>query len=183
MSVPSETNSSNLSGKYILVRSSPTPRLIRTHCPPQNKSLSDDTDTILMLQGISWFTRKAIALASLYVTLDHKQVDGVETLINQQELTGGVGSATETRPLDWQEREVSDRLFGDVITKSRRAMIADLEPAYLKEGWEPYSVEHGVINTHGQSDTPKSGRTWVAEQVHPFFTLCAAPLTLLLLGL
>ena len=46
-------------------------------------------------------TRKAIALATLYVNLDHKtEEDGVETLINHQELTGGLGSSTETRPLD-----------------------------------------------------------------------------------
>ncbi|KAI0697123.1 hypothetical protein BC835DRAFT_1339158 [Cytidiella melzeri] len=148
MAVPPETTSLNLTGKYLL-----------------NKSLSDDTDGILTLQGVGWMTRKAISLASLYVTLDHKTVDGVETIINSQELTGGVGSVTETRPLDWQDREVSDQLFGDVVTKSRRAKASDLEPAYLKEDWSDHSLQNGVINTVGHSDTPKSGKTWIAEQV------------------
>ncbi|KAI0348516.1 hypothetical protein BDW22DRAFT_97973 [Trametopsis cervina] len=148
MSVPAETNSLNLSGKYIL-----------------NKSLSDDTDEILRLQGISWFTRRAIALASLYVTLTHATEEGVETIIHAQELSGGVGSSSDKRILDWQEREVADKLFGDVVTKSRRATAADLEPAFLKEGWSEHSLQNGVVNTHGHSDTPKSGTTWIADQV------------------
>ncbi|KAI0094779.1 hypothetical protein BDY19DRAFT_42313 [Irpex rosettiformis] len=149
MAVPAETTSSKLTGKYFL-----------------NKSLSDDTDNILALQGVSWMTRKAIALATLYVTLTHTAEEGeVELLVNHQELTGGLGSSTETRPLDWREREVSDKLFGDIITKTRRAKAPDLEHDYLKEGWTEHSLEYGVINTVGHSDTPKSGMTWVAEQI------------------
>ncbi len=110
-------------------------------------------------------TRKAIALATLYVTLTHSTENGVETLINHQELTGGLGSGTETRPLDWQDREVQDKLFGDIVTKSRRAQAADLEHEFLKTDWTEHSLQHGVINTIGHSDTPKSGKTWVAEQV------------------
>ena len=60
---------------------------------------------------------------------------------------------------------MSDKLFGDIVTKTRRAKASDLEHDFLKEGWSAHSVEHGVINTIGHSDTPKSGKTWVAEQV------------------
>ena len=33
----------------------------------QNKSLSDDIDALLALQGLSWFTRKAIGFATVVV--------------------------------------------------------------------------------------------------------------------
>ena len=33
----------------------------------QNKTISDDVDALLALQGIGWLTRKAIALATVVV--------------------------------------------------------------------------------------------------------------------
>lgn len=110
-------------------------------------------------------TRKLIRMATLYVTITHTTEDGVETIINAQQLSGGLGQNQENRPLDWQEREVEDKLFGSIVTKSRRAKQSDLEHDFLREGWSEHSVEHGVINTQGQSNTPKSGTTWIAEQV------------------
>jgi hypothetical protein len=62
-------------------------------------------------------------------------------------------------------------------------MLADLEPAYLREGWERYSIEHGAVYIRDRNDTSESGMTWVAEQVRPFFTLRAATSTVLSLDL
>jgi len=34
----------------------------------QNKTIADDADKVLALQGVSWFTRKAIRLATVVVS-------------------------------------------------------------------------------------------------------------------
>lgn len=55
-----------------------------------------------MLQGIGWFTRKAIGLAT--ITLDVKQYrddEGVEHIDIVQTATGGIKGTTENRTLDW----------------------------------------------------------------------------------
>ena len=62
-------------------------------------------------------TRKAIALATLHVTLKHTTENGVETVTAEQALTGGVGANTEVRPLDWEEREIDDKIFSVVLVK------------------------------------------------------------------
>lgn len=55
-----------------------------------------------MLQGVSWFTRKAIRFST--ITLDIKQYrddDGVEHIDIDQTATGGIKGTTENRTLDW----------------------------------------------------------------------------------
>jgi hypothetical protein len=52
-----------------------------------------------------------------------------------------------------------------IVGKSRRLPVDDIENEFLKTGWLPDTVEHGTINAHAISDTAKSGREWVAEQV------------------
>lgn len=110
-------------------------------------------------------TRTIIARATLYLTITHRTEDGVETITIDQVLSGGVGSSSETRVLDWQDREVDDKVFGPVVTKTRRAKVEDLENDFLKEGWPDAVKEDGLIHTSGRSDTAKSGKTWVAEMV------------------
>ncbi|GJE87613.1 hypothetical protein PsYK624_036960 [Phanerochaete sordida] len=146
MAVPAEMTTLNISGKYY-----------------QNKAQSDDTDEILRLQGVSWMTRTIIRNATLYLTINHRTEDGVELITVDQVLSGGVGSSTETRTLDWSEREVDDKVYGPIVTKTRRAKLDELDRDYLKEDWPEDVKEHGVIHTSGHSDTPKSGRTWIAE--------------------
>ena len=69
------------------------------------------------------------------------------------------------RPLDWQEREVEDKLFGSVVTKTKRAKADELEHDFLRQGWSQDSLDNGVIYSSGHSNTPKSGKTWVADIV------------------
>ncbi|THG98368.1 hypothetical protein EW026_g3797 [Hermanssonia centrifuga] len=146
MAVPPNTTTLNLSGKYF-----------------QNKTLSDDTDEILRLQGVSWFTRRIIKYATLYLTINHRTEEGIEKITVEQVLSGGAGSSTDDRILDWEERPVDDQLFGPMLTKTRRLNLEDIEKDWLKNGWADTTKEHGTINTYGQSDTAKSGRTWVAD--------------------
>jgi hypothetical protein len=86
-----------------------------TRCSIQNKSLSDDSDEILQLQGVGWFMRQAIAFATitLYVK-QYKDEGGIEHIDIRQVLTGGIEGTEENRALNWTERSHKDRIFGDV---------------------------------------------------------------------
>jgi ATP-dependent protease ClpP protease subunit len=106
-----------------------------------------------------------IQQAMLYQTITHRNEDSVETIVVDQVLSGGFGSAMEIRALDWQEREVSDRVYGPLITKTRRVKPEDLDNEWLKQGWLDAAKDHGLIQTVGRSDTAKSGKTWTAEVV------------------
>ncbi|TCD62776.1 hypothetical protein EIP91_006420 [Steccherinum ochraceum] len=152
MAVPESMTTLDISGEFIM-----------------DKTLSDDSDEILRLQGVSWFTRRAISMATVYLTIKHdKTAEGVEHIVIDQVLTGGLGGSTEERTLDWQERETSQPLFGPVLGRSRRIKLEELEDEYLKNGWLPDVTEHGAIQAIAQSDTAKSGRVWYSEQVFGF---------------
>lgn len=112
---------------------------------------------------MSWYIRKVIQWATLYVTVTHRTEDGIEKITVEQVLSGGAGASTEERILDWEERPVDDKVFGPLITKTRRIKLEDLENEYLRNGF--IDDGNGVIETHGVSDTPKSGNTWEAETV------------------
>jgi hypothetical protein len=135
--------------------------------------MSDDTDEILRLQGVSWFTRRAIALSTITLYVRHyKGDDDIERIDIDQTLTGIPGTS-ENRILDWKLKEHDDYLFGPVVGKSRRANVDEIENEFLREGWLPDTVRDGVINSYVKSDTPKSNTSWIAEQVcQPFQHAC-----------
>ncbi|GBE78259.1 hypothetical protein SCP_0111420 [Sparassis crispa] len=148
MAAPPEVTILDLSGKYMM-----------------NKSFSDDTDEILRLQGVGWWTRKAIQMSNLYLSCKHYKDDkDVEHIDIGQTLSGGVSGTTENRILDWVERPNEDNVFGAVKSKSKRIRVEDIENEFLKEGWLDDTKEHGAVLTIATSDTEKSGMSWVAEQ-------------------
>ncbi|KAI0800864.1 hypothetical protein C8Q74DRAFT_450529 [Fomes fomentarius] len=154
MAAPAEMTSRDISGKFTM-----------------NKTLSDDSDEILRLQGVSWFTRKAISLATIYVTIKHyKDENGVEHIEADQTLTGGIKGTNEHRILDWTERTHEDHVFGPVLSKSRRVKLEEVEREWLKKDWLlDESLPDGlIIYTTAKSDTEKSGTTWTSEQVWGF---------------
>ncbi|RPD64978.1 hypothetical protein L226DRAFT_541575 [Lentinus tigrinus ALCF2SS1-7] len=156
MAVPAEMTTRDISGKFIM-----------------NKDLSDDSDEILRLQGVGWFTRKAIGMATLYLDVKHyKEDDGIEHIDVAQTITGGIKGTNEHRILDWTEREHEDHIFGAVLSKSRRVTLDDVEREWLKRDWLDESFADGhIIYTCAKSDTAKSGRTWSSEQVWGFETV------------
>jgi len=101
-----------------------------------NKTISDDTDPVLALQGAGWLTRKAIAYATITLHIkqyvDDKNVSHIDI---DQTLTGGVKGTSEARELDWVDRDHEDHLFGKVTGKSRWVKLEDIEDPYMKEGW------------------------------------------------
>ncbi|KAG1757738.1 hypothetical protein EDB19DRAFT_1623409 [Suillus lakei] len=152
MAAPPEVTTKNLTGKYIM-----------------NKTLSDDSDDILKLQGVSWFKRRAISMFTLTLVVNHYADEaGVEHIDIQQTLSGGISGTNEARILDWEERSQSDDVFGAVIGQSKRVKAEEVEDEFLKSGWTEDAVEDGLVLTVARSDTPKSGMEWRAEQTWGF---------------
>ncbi|KAF8167759.1 LCCL domain-containing protein [Crassisporium funariophilum] len=148
MAVPADLTILDISGKYVM-----------------NKSLTDPrTDTILALQGVGWLKRKAISYGTVTLSVKHYKEDDVECIDIDQTITGGIPGTSETRRLIWTERELEDGVFGFVIGKSRRIKVDELDIEFLKEGWTADTLEHGVVQSYVESDTPKSGTTWIANQ-------------------
>ncbi|KAL4988022.1 hypothetical protein BDW68DRAFT_177353 [Aspergillus falconensis] len=90
-----------------------------------DKPVSNNMDGILKLQGVSWLSRKAISAATLTLNftsgVEPSQSSGEPTvhLTMRQTLTGGIGASTEERIMDWVERERSNHIYGDVLSRSR----------------------------------------------------------------
>ncbi|KAL4739917.1 hypothetical protein BDV11DRAFT_107108 [Aspergillus similis] len=90
-----------------------------------DKSVSDSMDGILKLQGVGWLTRKGISAASITLqftsSVEPSPSSGDPTvhLTMRQTLTGGIGASTEERITDWVERERSNHIYGDVLSRSR----------------------------------------------------------------
>ncbi|KAA6416016.1 MAG: hypothetical protein FRX48_00735 [Lasallia pustulata] len=130
-----------------------------------NKTLSDDTDRILQMQGVGWWLRKAIALATVTLTIkQYVSADGLTHIDIEQRATGGISGTTEKRTLDWAYRDHKDGIFGAVKGKSRWVKLADVEDdnEFLKKGW----LEEG--DEHVQSYVESVGNGWTADQIWGF---------------
>jgi len=107
MAAPPEITCTNLSGKFVM-----------------NKSLSDDIDPMLKLQGLSWITRTAISLATVVLTIKEYNQDG-QWHIDITSVASGLSTTQENRTLDWQQREHKDKIFGNCEGKSRMWKTGD----------------------------------------------------------
>jgi len=147
MAAPPEVTIKDLSGEWVM-----------------NKSLSDDTEPVLALQGIGWLTRKAIGLAT--ITLHTKQYDdeGVTHIDIDQTATGGIKGTTELRTLDWTYRDHTDHIFGELKGRNRWTKIDNPEilDDFLKEDW--LDADGDFVQTF--VDNEKSG--WTGEQIWGF---------------
>ncbi|KAJ5659692.1 hypothetical protein N7507_006143 [Penicillium longicatenatum] len=105
MAAPANVTIKNLNGQWVM-----------------DANMSDPTDPILTLQGVSWFLRKALPYAT--VTLHVKEyADSENPLVYHididQIITGGITGTKESRTLDWEERSHVDTIFGTVHGRSR----------------------------------------------------------------
>jgi hypothetical protein len=104
MAAPPESSCRNLTGKFVL-----------------NKTISDDIDALLTLQGIGWWTRKAIGLATVVLTIKEYTKEGL-IHIDITQVASGLSTTQEDRILNWTEILHDDKIFGQVRGKSRIAM-------------------------------------------------------------
>ncbi|KAL4814798.1 hypothetical protein BDW67DRAFT_165216 [Aspergillus spinulosporus] len=90
-----------------------------------DRTISDPTDPILAMQGLSWFMRTTLAWVT--ITLNTKQYQDAENPDDKtiqhidvdNIVTGGVQGTSEARVTDWKKREHSDTIFGRVEGQSR----------------------------------------------------------------
>ncbi|KAH8691467.1 hypothetical protein BGW36DRAFT_53363 [Talaromyces proteolyticus] len=109
MAAPSQINVRNLKGNWIM-----------------DKNLSDDTDPVLKLQGVGWLVRKGIGMSTVNMEfIQSTEVDPetskpfIQLIANQTAVGGSNVGTSETRIMDWMEREHSDFIFGDVTIRCR----------------------------------------------------------------
>lgn len=107
----------------------------------------------------------AIRYGTVTLAVKHYKDDAIEHIDINQTITGGIPGTRETRTLTWKERENYDHVFGYVIGRSRRVSIDQLDVVFLKEGWTADTIQHGLVQSYAESDTPKSGTSWIANQV------------------
>jgi hypothetical protein len=62
------------------------------------------------------------------------------------------------------DRPHSDHIFGDVVGKTRRIKPLGLSDKWLQEGWDPTTIENGLIDSLVRSE----GGGWTANQVWGF---------------
>ncbi|KIN07328.1 hypothetical protein OIDMADRAFT_185826 [Oidiodendron maius Zn] len=135
-----------------------------------NKTLSDDPDPVLALQGVSWITRSLISLATVYLNVkQYKDDAGVVHIDIDQVTTGGLQGTTELRTLDWEKREHEDHIFGKLHGQTRFINTDAIEDAYLKEGWLEGDEEKGGPEgeLHIQSHV-EAVAGWTADMIWGF---------------
>ncbi|KAJ5570031.1 uncharacterized protein N7459_009461 [Penicillium hispanicum] len=105
MAAPADITIKNLNGQWVM-----------------DATLSDPTDSILALQGMSWFLRKALPYATVTLHV-HEYPDSEKPQVYhidiEQVVTGGISASTESRVLDWEERGHEDNIFGALRGRSR----------------------------------------------------------------
>jgi len=123
-------------------------------------------DRMLELQGVGWMKRKAVGIATMTNYVRHYTDDsGVECIDIKNVLTGGLKAIDENRTLNWTDRQVNHDLWGPIVDRAKRVQLDEIDDEYLKAGWLPEAQEHGLIRLITSSETAKSGKTWIIEQV------------------
>ncbi|KAL4913372.1 hypothetical protein BDW62DRAFT_192677 [Aspergillus aurantiobrunneus] len=90
-----------------------------------DRTISDPTDPVLALQGLSWFMRTTLAWVSVtlktkqYQSPEHPTDKTIQHIDVDNVVTGGVQGTSELRITDWKKREHSDTIFGRVEGQSR----------------------------------------------------------------
>lgn len=136
----------------------------------QNTSESGDTDAVLSLQGVGWFIRKTIGLAT--VTLNFRQYneeDGTERVDIDQAISPGFQGTQEQRALNWEWRDHKDIVFGQVKGRSRWIKITDLpdddDGNFMRQGWDEGTLDGGDLI---QSYVESLDKGWTADQTWGF---------------
>ncbi|KAL4881606.1 hypothetical protein BJY04DRAFT_188434 [Aspergillus karnatakaensis] len=90
-----------------------------------DRTISDPTDPVLAMQGLSWFMRTTLAWVSVtlntkqYQSPEHPDDKSIQHIDVDNVVTGGVQGTSELRVTDWKKREHTDTIFGRVEGQSR----------------------------------------------------------------
>ncbi|VUC36563.1 unnamed protein product [Clonostachys rosea] len=153
MAAPATKTSKDLSGQWGL-----------------NKQLSDNPEPVLQLQGIGFFIRKAIGLASISIEMIQysdtptppSTSNEPVTFLSVSQTASGLKGMSELRILDDEIRDHTDWLFGSLKVQSRWVQVDEItEREWLKYDWEKGDR---LIRTHVKNE--KYG--WEAIQICGF---------------
>lgn len=112
-------------------------------------------------QGVNWFLRKIIALATITLQISQYEEDSLTHIDIDQFATGGM-KTTEERTLNWEVKRHEDSVFGVVFGQSRWIKLADVDDdEFLRTGWDDPNGEHV------QSYVENHDNGWTANQVCP----------------
>lgn len=163
--------------------------------------MSDNPDPLLVLQGVGWLTRKAIGLATVRVrvsllTSSRQHIDTNPSQLTVNEYTdsdgtthiditsnaSGLSTTQENRTLDFQDRSHQDRIFGNVVGRSRLIVLSQpfvpcakyseseigfLLAKTLRDGETSSKfLEDDSVQSFAKNQD--SGYGWTAEQVWGF---------------
>ncbi|KAL8627968.1 hypothetical protein Q9189_006347 [Teloschistes chrysophthalmus] len=123
---------------------------------------------MLQMQGIGWFMRRLISLATVTLTItQYTSSDDNSTHIDIHQIASpGNISSDENRILDWTYRDHSDKVFGEVKGKSRWAKLKEVDDhEFLKEGYDDLEGEH----VQGYVESKSGG--WTVDQTWGFETI------------
>ncbi|KAL6236225.1 hypothetical protein BDW75DRAFT_116898 [Aspergillus navahoensis] len=90
-----------------------------------DRTISDPTDPVLAMQGLSWFMRTTLSWVTItlntkqYQDAEHPDDKTIQHIDVDNVVTGGVQGTSEARVTDWKTREHSDAIFGRVEGQSR----------------------------------------------------------------
>ncbi|KAL4973691.1 hypothetical protein BDW66DRAFT_99781 [Aspergillus desertorum] len=90
-----------------------------------DRTISDPTDPVLAMQGLSWFMRTTLSWVTVtlntkqYQDAEHPDDKTVQHIDVDNIVTGGIQGTSEARITDWKRREHSDTIFGRVEGQSR----------------------------------------------------------------
>lgn len=140
---------------------------------------------LLKLQGISWFLRQAITLATISLhtvqTPTHPQTntptnsspaspspsaaptDVVITIQNVANM--GLKGTTEIRHLDWQWREHWDYIWGQVRGRCGFKATRDVVDERLREGWMEETLQGECIQEDAMAGGDEEGKGWESTMV------------------
>ncbi|KAH7394281.1 hypothetical protein BKA66DRAFT_567238 [Pyrenochaeta sp. MPI-SDFR-AT-0127] len=108
MAAPPDKFIGNLNGRWLL-----------------NKTLSDDYERVMSLQGVAWLVRKAICRASTTISIRQEGVGPATTIALDNTSNLGVQGTTEVRQLDWEFATHNDFVWGNVRGRSKFVSITD----------------------------------------------------------
>ncbi|KAL9121259.1 MAG: hypothetical protein Q9187_002184 [Circinaria calcarea] len=160
MAAPAEVTMKDLNGDWVM-----------------NKTLSDDLDPVLALQGLPWLLRKVVSWAT--ITMHVKQyIDdvGITNIRIEQTATGGIKGETELRKLDWSEVPHVSGVFGEMMNHSRwsgvkqnaRSGDGGTLDTFLTEGWLEEAAGTREDENHVQNWVVNKKGGWTAEQMWGF---------------
>ncbi|KAF2017747.1 hypothetical protein BU24DRAFT_460754 [Aaosphaeria arxii CBS 175.79] len=118
-----------------------------------NRQDSDSPEPLLSLQGIGYFIRKSIALATIRLQITQHEdpplppnssKEKVQHIVCSQTASGLKGTS-EYHCADNQFRDHSDWLFGAVRGKAEWLELEELDEPFLKKGWDSGAQHHAFI--------------------------------------